>query len=112
MSIRKYNVEKIDEVELPKGKKEIQFKYTKKGKNKMISRDEVKQIIEDLSTNARKRNKRIKFMIRGQNPMRWTTIKAFDIMDIDEDDEYYNNTVANDTKFNQYYKIHLTVVTL
>lgn len=110
--VKKYNVEIIDEVELPKGKKEIQFKYTKKGNNKMITRDEVKQIITDLNNNARRSNKRIKFMIRGQNPMRWTTIKAFDVQNIDEDDEYYNNTVQDSSKFNQYYKIHLTVVTV
>ncbi len=110
MPIKNYNIEKIDEVDLPKGKKEIQFKYTRSDK-KMMTRDEVKKIISDLSSGARKKNKRIKFMIRGQNPMRWTTIKGFDVQDIDEDDEYYNNTVQNDTQFNTYYKIHLTVIT-
>lgn len=103
----KFIIEKIDEVNLPKGMKEIQFKFTKKKGNIKIK--EVKEIIDDLEEKAKNKKKKIKFMVRGQNEMRWTTIKSY-IYDGEEEDDYYMDQVKDPSKFMEYNKLHITVV--
>lgn len=83
---------------------EKEFKYYKK--EGMISRDDVKKIVDGLEKKAEDNDIDIKIMVRGLTPYRWTTLKALDSGIYDNDDYYENQDVSFDT----FFQLQLTVI--
>ena len=109
----KYNVKMINQFDLGNDAKETKFKYTKKGKKKMITRNEVIQINNEIQNaiNTKygaKKGNQARTLIRGMNPQRWTTIKGMDEQQITDEDEYY--ILNNIDVLSEYYFLEITII--
>ena len=99
----------INQTKFKNGMSKTEFKFTSK-KGKVITREEVQNIIQAIEARAAKDNEDIKLLIRGLNAQRWTTIKGYNEDVVDDMDEYYDARKVKDaSKFNEYFQLQVTI---
>jgi len=101
-----YKTIKLGEKKLPKNKTDTVIKMYRKDK-KMISLDDVKEILEELKAKNKKGD--VQMLIQARHKGRMTTLKGYEENNIpDNNPDYYGNDVNIDDFTNYYYlEIHL-----
>jgi GTPase Era involved in 16S rRNA processing len=105
VDLKIYNIVKIREDRLPRGKKDTIIKVFRKDKKK-LKRDEIKAILEELK--KKDKHDDTKFLIRARHSARITTLKGFDQEYILDADEYYDDDINKD-KFDRFFYAEFTV---
>ena len=89
---------------------ETELDFKKKNGKFDISSDDVLELIEGIENEARDNNQKIKIMVRGLNIDKWVTLKSYyNDANIKDDEDYYAGKVADDTKFEKFANIKITV---
>ena len=101
----KYKVIKLDEKQQPGGAHDTIVKMYRKDK-KMLKKKDLDFLLKEL--NSKNKNNKFRYLIRGRNKLRMSTLKAFEQKEYtDFDNEYYDGYNANE--FDRYYYLEITL---
>jgi len=75
--------------------------------------DDVSEIVKGLEAVAKKKGEKIKIMVRALLIDKWITLKGYDQeLDLMDFDEYYDNKVADKSKFEKFIQLQISVAKL
>ena len=94
---------------------QMNITIAKKGKDKkkMLKNSDIEVVADRLLKDARKKNKNAKLIVRADNIIQTYTLKSMneDIDDMFNDEEdYFENVVAEEKKFHQFYQATYTLI--
>ena len=106
MSSKIYNIELRNQIEYSSGGTKTQIQISRKNKKNMTFH-EIQKLYEKMMEEAQEENENIDIVITGLNIQKWTTLKGFgkDMISEDDFDDYYINSVKDDTKFENFTQV-------